>query len=133
MKAVAGKLKLDMAQYRDVAAFSQFASDLDKATQMQLIRGQRLTELLKQGLTSPMDVVDQVVAIFAGSSGVLDEIPNEKVQDYEVGMLAFVKDKYPDAIESIRTTKQMSKEVEETLLKAYREYLAEFKKQHNLE
>jgi F-type H+-transporting ATPase subunit alpha len=100
---------------------------------MQLIRGQRLTELLKQGLTSPMDVVDQVVAIFAGSSGVLDEIPNEKVQDYEVGMLAFVKDKYPDTIESIRTTKQMSKEVEETLLKAYREYLAEFKKQHNLE
>jgi F-type H+-transporting ATPase subunit alpha len=133
MKGVAGKLKLDMAQYRDVAAFSQFASDLDKATQMQLIRGQRLTELLKQGLTSPMDVVDQVVAIFAGSSGVLDEIPNDKVQDYEAGMLAYVKDKYPDAMESIRTTKQMSKEVEETLVKAYREYLAEFKKQHNLE
>ncbi|MFN7171841.1 MAG: F0F1 ATP synthase subunit alpha [Fimbriimonadaceae bacterium] len=133
MKGVAGKLKLDMAQYRDVAAFSQFASDLDKATQMQLIRGQRLTELLKQGLTSPMDVVDQVVAIFAGSSGVLDEIPNDKVQEYEAGMLAYVKDKYPDAMESIRTTKQMSKEVEETLVKAYREYLAEFKKQHNLE
>ena len=71
MKSVAGKLKLEMAQYRDVAAFSQFASDLDRATQLQLIRGQRLTELLKQDLATPMDVVDQVVQIYAGSLGVL--------------------------------------------------------------
>src|SRR5688500_5009704 len=72
MKQVAGRLKLEMAQFRDVQAFSQFASDLDKATQMQLIRGQRLTELLKQGLAQPYDVTDQVIAIFAGTAGVLD-------------------------------------------------------------
>src|SRR6478609_6549883 len=69
MKSVAGKLKLEMAQYRDVAAFAQFASDLDKATQMQLIRGQRYTELLKQDLATPYDVADQVISIFAGGTG----------------------------------------------------------------
>ena len=127
MKSVAGKLKLEMAQYRDVAAFSQFASDLDKATQMQLIRGQRLTELLKQDLASPYDVVDQIIAIFAGSTGVLDEITNQQVKPFEAGLLAFVKDKYPDVVESIRTTKALGKDVEATLKKAVLEFAAKFK------
>jgi F-type H+-transporting ATPase subunit alpha len=126
MKSVAGKLKLEMAQYRDVAAFSQFASDLDRATQMQLIRGQRLTELLKQDLATPTDVVDQVVSIFAGSTGVLDDITNDQVKPFETGLIRYIHEKYPDCIESIRQSKAISKEVEETLTKAIKEYAAEF-------
>ena len=98
MKSVAGKLKLEMAQYRDVAAFSQFASDLDRATQLQLIRGQRLTELLKQDLATPYDVTDQVIAIFAGGTGVLDNLQNDQVKSFEAGLLNYVRDKYPDVV-----------------------------------
>jgi len=127
MKTVAGKLKLEMAQYKDVAAFSQFASDLDKATQMQLIRGQRLTELLKQDLASPMNVVDQIISIFAGGQGVLDVLTNDQVKGFEAGLLKYVKDKYPDVVESIRTTKVLSKDVEETLKKAVAEFAGQFK------
>jgi F-type H+-transporting ATPase subunit alpha len=127
MKSVAGKLKLEMAQYRDVAAFSQFASDLDRATQLQLIRGQRLTELLKQDLASPMDVVDQVIQIYSGSMGVLDEITNEQVKPFTVGLLTFVHEKYPDVVESMRTTRALSKDIEETLKKAVTEYASTFK------
>ena len=126
MKQVAGKLKLEMAQYRDVAAFSQFASDLDKATQMQLIRGQRLTELLKQDLASPYTVEDQIIAMFAGGVGVLDELKNDDVKPFEEGLLKFVHDKYPDVFEQIRTTKAISKDVEETLTKAIREFAGQF-------
>jgi len=126
MKQVAGKLKLEMAQYRDVAAFSQFASDLDKATQNQLIRGQRYTELLKQDLASPFDVVDQVISIFAGGVGVLNDITNAEVKDFEEGLLTYVKDKYPDVVEQIRTTNAISKDVEETLTKAVREFAEQF-------
>jgi len=128
MKQVAGKLKLEMAQYRDVAAFSQFASDLDKATQMQLARGQRLTELLKQGLASPYDVVDQIVAIFAGGQGVLDGLTNAQVASFEAGLLKFVHAKYPDVYESIRTKKAIDSDVEETLKKAVAEFAEEFAK-----
>jgi len=127
MKSVAGKLKLEMAQYRDVAAFSQFASDLDKATQMQLIRGQRLTELLKQDLASPMNVVDQIISIFAGGQGVLDVLSNDQVKPFESGLLKYVKDKYPDVVETIRTTKAVGKDVEETLKKAVTEFAGQFK------
>ena len=128
MKQVAGKLKLEMAQYRDVAAFAQFASDLDKSTQMQLIRGQRLTELLKQDLVSPLDVVDQIVGIYAGSMGVLDNLSNDQVKSFESGLLAFIKDKYSDVIESIRSTKALSKEVEEQLKKGVQEFADSFGK-----
>jgi len=127
MKSVAGKLKLEMAQYRDVAAFSQFASDLDKATQMQLIRGQRLTELLKQDLANPFDVVDQVLTIFAGGQGVLDNLKNEQVKPFESGLLKFIKDKYPEIPESIRTSKALGKDIEETLKKAVQEFAGQFK------
>jgi F-type H+-transporting ATPase subunit alpha len=128
MKQVAGKLKLEMAQYRDVAAFSQFASDLDRATQLQLIRGQRLTELLKQDLASPISVEDQVVAIFAGGTGVLDELKNDEVKAFETGFLKFVKDKYPEIPEGIRTSKTISKEHEEALKKAVTEFSGQFSK-----
>lgn len=126
MKSVAGRMKLEMANYREVQAFAQFASDLDKATQLQLLRGQRLTELLKQGLGAPYDVADQVVAIYAGTSGVLDEIPNDKVQEFEAFMLKHVHEKYPDVIANIRQTKALSGDNEETLKKAYAEAKAAF-------
>lgn len=129
MKSVAGKLKLEMAQYRDVAAFAQFASDLDVATQRQLIRGQRLTELLKQDLASPYTVEDQVVSIFAGSVGVLDNLTNDQVKSFEAGLLSYVHDKYPEIIEGIATTKALSKESEASLEKAVREYADIFKKE----
>ncbi|HWA83663.1 MAG TPA: F0F1 ATP synthase subunit alpha [Fimbriimonadaceae bacterium] len=129
MKSVAGKLKLEMAQYRDVAAFAQFASDLDVATQRQLIRGQRLTELLKQDLATPYTVEDQVIAIFAGSVGVLDSLTNEQVKPFESGLLAYVHDKYPEVSEGIASTKTLSKESEASLEKAVREYAEIFKKQ----
>lgn len=127
MKSVAGKLKLEMAQYRDVAAFAQFASDLDPATQRQLIRGQRLTELLKQDLASPMGVVDQIISIFAGGQGVLDTLRNDQVKAFESGLLKYVHEKYPEIIEGIRTTKAISKENEESLKKAIQEFAASFK------
>jgi len=127
MKSVAGRLKLEMAQYRDVAAFSQFASDLDRATQLQLLRGQRLTELLKQGLAVPYDVIDQVVLIYAGTSGVLDELTSEQVAPFETHLLKVLHEQYPDVIETLKKTKAMSGEIEETLKKAYSDALASFK------
>ncbi|HWD37474.1 MAG TPA: F0F1 ATP synthase subunit alpha [Fimbriimonas sp.] len=128
MKSVAGKLKLEMAQYRDVAAFSQFASDLDVATQRQLTRGQRLTELLKQDPASPMSVDDQVIAIFAGGQGVLDNLSNDQVKSFEAGLLAYVRKNYPEIPESIRTSRAISKETEASLVKAVREFEDEFKR-----
>lgn len=127
MKSVAGRLKLEMAQFREVQAFSQFASDLDKATQMQLIRGQRLTELLKQDLASPITVVDQIVAIFAAGQGHLDDLTNDQVKPFEAGVVKHVHDKYPDVIESIITNKSITSEAESALKAAAAEFKASFK------
>ncbi|CAN5447994.1 F0F1 ATP synthase subunit alpha [soil metagenome] len=126
MKKVAGRLKLEMAQYRDVAGFAQFASDLDAATRQQLTRGQRLTELLKQGLASPMPVEDQIIVIYAGGMGVLDDIENEQVKSFEEGLLKFVHDKYPEIAETIRT-KKTSDDVEDAMKQAVTEYKKGFK------
>jgi F-type H+-transporting ATPase subunit alpha len=127
MKQVAGKLKLEMANYRDVAAFAQFASDLDRATQMQLIRGQRLTELLKQGLATPVPVVDQIIAIYAGTNGFLDNLANDRVKAFEDGLVKYVHDKYPDVVEGISSAKEISKDAEAALKKACEEFSATFK------
>jgi len=126
MKSVAGRLKLDMAQYRDVAAFAQFASDLDRATQLQLMRGKKLTELLKQGLAQSMDVVDQVIVIAAGTGGFLDEVNDELIPKFQEELLAYVKQNYPDVVESIRTTSELSKDAEQTLQKATGEFTQQF-------
>lgn len=128
MKSVAGKVKLEMAQYRDVAAFAQFASDLDRATQLQLLRGQRLTELLKQDLATPYDVADQVIAIYGGTAGFLDNIPNDAVSAFEKGSLAYVHEKYPDVVEGIKQSKALSSDAEEKLKKAFTEYSESFGK-----
>ncbi|MCW5946465.1 MAG: F0F1 ATP synthase subunit alpha [Fimbriimonadales bacterium] len=126
MKSVAGKLKLEMAQYREVAAFAQFASDLDKATQQQLARGQRLTELLKQDIYTPYDVIDQIFSVFAGTGGFLDALEIADVKEFEKGLLQYLHEKYPDLIEKVRSTKAWSEDVEETARKAIGEFQQQF-------
>ena len=115
MKQVAGSIKLELAQYREMAAFAQFASDLDASTQRLLARGERLTELLKQGQYVPMPVEEQVISIFAGVRGYLDNIPTRKVGEFEKQLLSEVKSKASDILDSIRNEKAISKETEEKL------------------
>jgi len=95
MKAVAGSLRLDLAQYREMAAFAQFGSELDKATQAQLARGQRMVELLKQGQYQPMPVENQVISIFAGTNGYLDDVPVNRVRQFEEELLDYVTREHP--------------------------------------
>ncbi|HSE60060.1 MAG TPA: F0F1 ATP synthase subunit alpha [Nitrospiraceae bacterium] len=101
MKQVAGTLRLDLAQYREMAAFAQFGSELDKATQAQLNRGVRMVELLKQGQYRPMAVADQVLSIFAGVNGFLDDVPVNKVRQFEEDFLAYVKQKHPQVRQDV--------------------------------
>jgi F-type H+/Na+-transporting ATPase subunit alpha len=108
MKQVAGKIKGELAQYREMAAFAQFGSDLDASTQKLLNRGARLTELLKQPQFSPLKTEEQVVAIYAGVNGYLDAIPVNRVRDFEEGLLRTVKDKHMEILDSIRTEKQIT-------------------------
>ncbi len=107
MKQVAGRLRLELAQYREMAAFAQFASDLDAATQRQLARGARLTELLKQGQFQPMVVEEEVLVIYAGTNGFVDEYPVEDARRYESELLAYVKNKHPQVLASIREKKNI--------------------------
>ena len=115
MKQVAGKIKLELAQYREMAAFAQFASDLDAATQKLLARGARLTELLKQGQYQPMPVEEQVVAIFAGVRGFLDNVPVNQVNRFEAAFLSEVKAKHADLLSAIRSEREISKVNEDKL------------------
>ncbi|MEZ6016995.1 MAG: F0F1 ATP synthase subunit alpha [Planctomycetota bacterium] len=106
MKKTAGSLRLDLAQYRELAAFAQFGSDLDKATQQKLTRGERLVEILKQGQYAPVEVASQVMIIFAGTSGALDDLPVVKVAEFERTFLEYMRDKHPDAAQKIREAKK---------------------------
>ncbi len=108
MKQVAGSIKLELAQYREMAAFAQFASDLDASTQRLLARGSRLTELLKQAQFSPMPVEEQVVSIFAGVKGFLDKIQISEIGRFEQSLLSEIKSKEPGILETIRTEKALS-------------------------
>src|SRR6202011_4725616 len=108
MKQVAGRLKLELAQYREMAAFSQFASDLDAATQRLLARGSRLTELLKQAQFSPVPVEEQGVSIFAGTRGYLDRVDIANVTRFEHSMLGDLRGKHPELLASIRTEQEIS-------------------------
>ena len=110
MKKVAGPLKLELAQYRELAAFAQFGSDLDKATQARLIRGERLMEIMKQGQFEPMPVEKQVISIYAATKGYLDDIPVGDVLRFEKELLAFVESNRPQLLEHIRTTKDLPDE-----------------------
>jgi F-type H+-transporting ATPase subunit alpha len=110
MKKVAGRIKGELAQYREMAAFAQFGSDLDATTQRLLNRGARLTELLKQNQFSPLKMEEQVVVIYAGTGGFLDPLPINRIKAFEEGLLANVRSKHPDILESIRTTRDLSDE-----------------------
>jgi F-type H+-transporting ATPase subunit alpha len=122
MKKVAGTLRLDLAQYRELEAFAKFGSDLDKATQQQLRRGQRLVELLKQGQYQPLPVEEQVVSLFAGTQGYLDTLPVEQVIRFEREMLEFMRLRHKDLLDRIATTKVLDDNTTaelKTLLKGF--------------
>jgi F-type H+/Na+-transporting ATPase subunit alpha len=115
MKKVAGTLRLDLAQYRELAAFAQFGSDLDKATQQQLTRGSKMVEILKQGQYVPMSLAKQIMIIWAGGNGYLDDIPNELVADFEKGFFVFMESDYPDVPHKITNEKVISDELTKQL------------------
>lgn len=122
MKQVAGTLRLDLAQYRELAAFSQFASDLDKATKAQLDRGERMVETLKQAQYSPLVVEDQVMVIYTAAKGFLTDIPVDKVVEFHDGFLKFMHSSHPDVGEKIRTEKKLSDAIESSLKAAIEEF-----------
>ena len=123
MKQVAGSLRLDLASYRELQAFTQFGSDLDKATQDQLTRGSHMTELLKQGRYNPMPVAEQVIAIFAGNEGFLDDLPLDAVVRFRAELLASIRASKPEIIETINKEKKLTAETET----AMKEAIAAFK------
>ena len=128
MKQVAGSLKLDLAQYRELEAFTQFGSDLDKATISQLDRGRRLSELLKQDQGTPMPVERQILSIYAGTRGFLDEFPVEAVGHYEKEMLAFLENRYPDIFREIASQKVISPELDKRIEQSLKEFAVDFRK-----
>ncbi|EOI3983706.1 F0F1 ATP synthase subunit alpha [Campylobacter jejuni] len=123
-KQVSGTLRLDLAQYRELQAFAQFASDLDEASRKQLERGQRMVELLKQPPYSPLSVEKQVVVIFAGTKGFLDDIAVSRIKEFEDGIYPFIEAKHPDIFEQIRSKKALDSDLEEKLAKAINEFKA---------
>jgi F-type H+/Na+-transporting ATPase subunit alpha len=129
MKQVAGSLRLDLAQYREMAAFAQFGSDLDKATQAQLTRGSRLVEILKQPQYKPLPVEKQILIIFAGTSGALDQYPESALQRYEAELLAFVEGQHPGILEGIREKRTIDPDLE----KKVKDLLEEFKGRFTVE
>jgi F-type H+-transporting ATPase subunit alpha len=123
MKKVAGRLKLDMGQYREVAAFAQFGTaELDKATRQQLERGERIQEVLKQSQYTPVNLERQVMVLYAVINGYMDDIPLDKIAAFETGFFSFVESSYADLGKTIGGTKELSAESEETLKKAIQEY-----------
>ncbi|HYD55087.1 MAG TPA: F0F1 ATP synthase subunit alpha, partial [Gemmatimonadaceae bacterium] len=122
MKGVAGRLRLDLAQFRELEAFAAFASDLDAATKRQLDRGGRTVEILKQGQYQPMPVEHQVMAIYAVTNGFIDDVPIAQVREWERGFLDFMGAQFPQVGERIRTERAMSKESEADLRRGIEEY-----------
>ena len=126
MKQVAGKLKLELAQFAELEAFSQFASDLDQATQNQLARGQRLREILKQPQSSPLSLEDQVASIYAGTNGYLDKLEVTQVRSFLAGLRQYLAEKHSKYGEILRSTKVFTPEAETILKQAIQEYISEF-------
>jgi F-type H+-transporting ATPase subunit alpha len=122
MKQVAGTLRLDLAQFRELQAFAQFGSDLDKATQAQLARGQRLTEILKQPQYRPMDVAQQVLVIWAATNGHIDDVPIEDVRRFETELLRFVENSHPGLLQSIREKKSLTDDIKNDLGQALSDF-----------
>ena len=124
MKSVAGTLRIDLAQFRELAAFAQFGSDLDKATQAQLERGRRLTEILKQGQYQPMPVEEQVFIIWTVTKGHADDIAVEDLRRFEEEIVSFIKASHPSVLSSIRDKKKLDDEIEASLLEAVEDFKA---------
>ena len=125
-KQVSGTLRLDLAQYRELQAFAQFASDLDEASRKQLERGQRMVEILKQPPYSPLPIEKQVVILYAGTKGFLDDIPVKDITKFEAELYPFIEAKYPEILEKIATKKKLDDEIEDLLNKALNEFKATF-------
>ncbi|WP_416862575.1 F0F1 ATP synthase subunit alpha, partial [Helicobacter ganmani] len=125
-KQVSGTLRLDLAQYRELQAFAQFASDLDESSRKQLDRGQRMVEVLKQPPYSPLPIERQVVIIFAGARGYMDDIATANITKFEADLYPFLEAKYPQIFEDIRSKKMLDKDIEETLCKALEEFKSSF-------
>jgi F-type H+-transporting ATPase subunit alpha len=133
MKQVAGTLRLDLAAFRSLEAFAQFGSDLDKATQSQLNRGVRLIELLKQGRFAPVPVENQVIALFAGGKGYLDDLEVGKVQAFRDGLIEYVHGSYGDVLKAIVDEQKISDDTESKLKKVIEEYKGIFAAEHTAE
>jgi len=129
MKQVAGKLRLDLAQYRDLATFAQFGTELDKASQAQLDRGGRLTEILKQGQYVPLDVVKQILIIYAGNRGYLDEFEVSQLESYEARLYSYFVEEHPDILEKIEEKKEIDDDLDEAIGKAFENFNKEFKEE----
>ena len=126
MKKVSGSIKLELAQYREMAAFAQFGSDLDASTQKLLNRGARLTELLKQPQFSPMPFEEQTVSIFAGTNGYLDSVATDRVTEYETQMLSFMRHEHADILKDIRETKKFEGEIKDRTVAALDAFAKQF-------
>jgi F-type H+-transporting ATPase subunit alpha len=122
MRSVAGRLRLDLAQFRELEAFSAFASDLDAATRRQLDRGARTVEVLKQPQYAPLPVEQQVMIIYALTNGFIDDVPVNQVREWEKGFHEFMKTRFSQVGEGIKTGKALTKEIEAELKKAIDEY-----------
>ncbi len=127
MKQVAGTLRLDMAQFRELEAFAAFGSDLDKSTQQQLTRGQRLVEILKQPQYQPLSMPQQVTILFAGTRGFLDELPAEVVAKYEAGLYPFIEERYPNVFKNLAEKEAIDDDLEKLMTEALTAYGDEFK------
>jgi F-type H+-transporting ATPase subunit alpha len=127
MRSVAGSLRLDLAQYRELAAFAQFGSDLDKTSQAQLNRGRRMIEILKQGQYSPLPVEKQVLIIFAGTQGYLDDIPVEDVRRFEAELYKHVETNNPDLLASIREKRELNDQIKANLIETIKQLKQQFK------
>jgi F-type H+/Na+-transporting ATPase subunit alpha len=130
MKDVAGTLRLDLNQYRELASFAQFGSDLDRATQQTLNRGERLTAILKQDERDPMPVEEQVVVLYAASNGYLDEVETESVPDWERQFRDYMRNSHSDLLETIRSEQKVSDESEEELREAVEHFNSNYEPEH---
>ena len=126
MKSIAGSLRLDLAQYRALAAFAQFGSDLDKATQNQLNRGKRLVEILKQDLFQPLPFSKQILIIFAGTGGVLDDMPIEQIREFEKELYRYVETTNPGLLNTIEEKKSLDDPIKADMNALLKDFKAQF-------
>ena len=127
MKQVAGTLRLDLAQYRELEAFAAFGSDLDKATQRQLTRGARLVEILRQPQYQPLPLEKQVMILYAGTKGFLDDYPVDVLEKYEGGLYPFIEDRYPQVFSELKEKMAIDDELDKQMTEALKAYHEEFK------